>query len=128
MTSAATRSEHAVARHMGLENFQTYAFGEIQDAPYWQPGICFNPACGKAFEPRRDWQMYCCKACERAGVAEMRRWGHRLALPSLVHRIGKNGKHPERIQNRTRAAQRYINQVQSAWLEERTTRAGGIGL
>lgn len=127
MGSAAPRSEHAVARHFAPESFQTACWSEIDAAPYWTPGICFNPGCCAPFEPRRDWQMYCSTDCERAGVAEMRRWGHRLALPSLIHRLGKNGKHPEPIKQRTRAAQRHINHIQSAWLEERRFRAGQVG-
>ncbi|WP_300009725.1 hypothetical protein [uncultured Roseobacter sp.] len=126
MGSAATRSELAVARHVAPENFQTACWGEIDAAPYWRRGICFNPGCCAPFEPRRDWQMYCSKACERAGVSEMRRWGHRLALPSLIHRIGKYEAKDDAIRERTRAARRHIAQLQSAWLEERQTRAGQV--
>ena len=83
------RGGNAVARHFVPDDFRTFAQSELSVSAPWERGVCFLPECGRVFAPRRDWQIYCCSACERAGVAELRRWGHRLALSSLVWRIGK---------------------------------------
>lgn len=113
---------NARAGHLDLETFQIYAQPELIDAPYFERGVCFRPECSKMFEPKRDWQMYCCKDCEAKGTAELRKWGHRLALPSLLHRIGKYEADDRAVMARTRAARRYVTQVQSKWLRDRQWR------
>lgn len=80
---------NAPAGHFAPEPFRDYAWAQLQAAPPWQPGTCFHPDCGCAFAPTRPWQIYCSPACARAGEAEMRRWGHRAALPLLCWRLGK---------------------------------------
>lgn len=123
MTTAPQRPAHGVARHILPESFASFAHAELQAAPPWVSGVCFNPACGADFTPRRDWQIYCCTACERAGVAELRRWGHRMALPLLVWRLGKYEARDGAVKDVTRAARRYVTQAQSAWLADRQARA-----
>jgi hypothetical protein len=116
----------AVSRHfvpVTVEPFAVACEPEISAAPYWIGGECFNPRCRRAFKPAREWQIYCCTACERAGTAEFRRWGHRMAPALLVHRLGKYETDDEAVRARTRAARRYVTQLQSAWLREREGRA-----
>lgn len=100
------------------EGFLVYAEPELRRWQPWQPGVCDNPACGAHFAPARAWQIYCSSACQRAEVAAARRWGHRLALPSLVHRLTKYSQ-DEDARAVSLAARRYIGQVQSDWLAER---------
>ena len=52
----------------------------------------------------------------------MRRWGHRMALPLLVHRLGKYERRDGDIIEVTRAARRYVTQAQSLWLADRARR------
>lgn len=113
---------NAMAGHYELEPFQVYAQPELAEAPYFKRGICFLPECSKVFVPSRDWQMYCCKECEARGTAEFRKWGHRLALPSLLHRIGKYEAKDASVVARTRAARRYTTNVQSEWIRDRSRR------
>lgn len=116
--SAAGGGANGVTRHVIIEPFRVYAEPELSAAPPWVDGTCFNPACGAAFLPAREWQIYCCGACEAAGKAELRRWGHRAALALLVWRMGKyEASGP--VAERTRAARRYVTHLQSAWLRER---------
>lgn len=119
---ADTRCANAVAVHPEPERFQDAAFAELQIAPPWGDGVCFNPSCGAAFKPSRRWQIYCGAACQAAGTAEMRKWGHKMALPLLVHRLGKYDRQNAGVMDRTRAARRYVTQVQSAWLSDRNNR------
>lgn len=119
-----SRCANAVARHDGLERFTTFAARELAASPPWTAGLCFKAGCGARFTPARDWQIYCCTACERAGVAEMRTWGHRMALPLLVWRLGKYEERDKGLRDVTRAARRYVSAAQSAWLAERLA-AGG---
>lgn len=105
------------------ETFQAFAFAELAAAPMHRAGTCFNPDCGRAFDPARSWQLYCCDACKRAGTAELRTWGHRMALALLVWRMGKYEVSDPAIRARTAAARRYLSQVQSAWLADRAARA-----
>lgn len=114
---------NAVSRHNEPEKFQVYASAELLAAPPWKEGICFLPECSKPFTPSRSWQMYCCTECERAGMNEMRRWGHRVALPLLTWRMGKYEKQDTEVQEATRAARRYVTHVQSSWLADRQRRA-----
>lgn len=114
---------NGVARHVQPEDFRTFAHAELAVSTPWRAGICFRPECGAAFEPRRDWQIYCCVTCERAGTAELRKWGHRMALPLLVWRMGKYEKKDAGIYDLTRAARRHVGHVQSAWLADRNARA-----
>lgn len=116
---------NAVARHKQAERFVDYAFAELDAAPLAAPGVCFHPECSAAFEPSRAWQVYCSTACERAGAAELRKWGHRLALAALAWRVGKYEQNDEPVKARTRAARRFITQVQSEWVEDRARRAKG---
>ena len=113
---------HAVAVHPEPERFLDFAHGELQAAPPWVAGLCFNPGCGRHFTPAREWQCYCSGACQAAGTAEMRKWGHKMAMPLLVHRIGKYERADAAVMNVTKAARRYVSQVQSAWLADRRAR------
>ena len=122
MTTQQPINGNAMAGHLGLETFQVYARRELIDAPYFERGVCFRPECSKTFKPTREWQMYCCKDCEAKGTAEFRKWGHRLALPSLLHRIGKYETNDASVMARTRAARRYATNVQSEWMRDRITR------
>lgn len=121
--SGGIQAAHAVPRHVAPERFQTYAYAELAACPPWDTGLCFNPACGARFQPARDWQIYCCPACERAGTAEMRAWGHRMALPLLVWRLGKYERSDAALRDLSRAARRHVGLVQSAWLADRAARA-----
>ncbi len=121
-TSPAARPEYAVPRHIVPEAFRDFAFAELTTAPLHWPGICFNPDCARDFTLARDWQMYCCMACERAGTAELRAWGHRMALALLTWRMGKYEARDKAVRARTAAARRYLSQVQSAWLADRQAR------
>lgn len=127
MTSAAHRPGNAVAPHFANESFLDAAHCELALAPPWVMGICFNPSCSRPFQAARDWQIYCCAGCKDAGTREMRKWGHKVALPLLVHRIGKYEARDRDVQNVTRAARRYVSQVQSAWLQDREARKQGSG-
>ncbi|WP_306150627.1 hypothetical protein [Roseovarius sp. MMSF_3281] len=108
---------HGTRAHFEVEPFRVFAEPELTAAPPWVPGVCFNPCCGARFTPAREWQIYCGAACEALVKAELRRWGHRAALPLLVWRMGKyQTKGP--VGDRTRAARRYITHLQSAWWAE----------
>lgn len=123
MTLDLPLSANGVARHPEPEPFTTYAARELLDAPVWLPGRCFNPGCGRAFRPAREWQIYCCHECERAGTTELRKWGHKTSLPLLTWRLGKYERDDEAIRARTRAARRFVSHVQSAWVDDRARRA-----
>lgn len=125
MTSGQSRLEHAEALHSEPERFQDAAFAELRIAPPWGDGICFNPGCGRPFAPGRRWQIYCGPACQAAGKAEFRKWGHKMALPLLIHRMGKYERQDAGVMNLTRAARRHVTQVQSAWLADRQARQRG---
>lgn len=127
MTGAGFAGGNGVARQALPERFRDYAHAQLQASPPWVPGVCFNPDCGRAFRPARSWQMYCCTACERAGTAEMRAWGHRCALPLLCWRMGKYERDDEALRDLSRAARRYVGQVQSDWLAHRQARAAERG-
>lgn len=129
MTTLTHTTGNATARHFRVEDFRTFAHSELLLAAPWQAGICFRPECGQAFEPSRDWQIYCCTSCERAGNAELRKWGNRLALPTLAHRLGIDRRGPQDADLRAMslAAGRHIRMVTTAWIEDRTARAEGVG-
>lgn len=124
MSVRGNASGNAVALH--IEPFVEYAFGELQAAPLIKPGQCFRPGCGAAFDPNRPWQIYCSAACREVDTREARSVGHKVALPLLAWRIGKYSDDPA-IAARTRAARRYVTQVQSDWLADRRRRAGEVG-
>lgn len=128
MTLLLTPSANAVARQVEPESFRDFAHQELEVCAPWQAGICFRPECGAEFVPSRQWQIYCCQACERAGVAELRKWGHRMALSALVWRMGKYNREDEGVINLTRAARRHLTQLQSAWVADRSARAAERGL
>jgi hypothetical protein len=127
MTRAASRPGNAVAPHFAPESFLDAAHAELTLAAPWTEGVCFNPACSRPFTPVRSWQIYCCAACKNTGTQEMRSWGHKMALPLLVHRVGKYQRGDADVVNVTRAARRYVTQVQSAWLKDREARRQGGG-
>ncbi|HCO91086.1 MAG TPA: hypothetical protein DIT40_08950 [Alphaproteobacteria bacterium] len=114
-----------MASHLSVENFNTFAGPQLEIATPWETGVCFLPECGRDFEPARPWQIYCCRACEQRGVAEFRKWGHRLAMSSLVHRMGKYEREDQGLRALSRAARRHVGAVQSAWVEDRRERAEG---
>ncbi|WP_197919328.1 hypothetical protein [Thiosulfatihalobacter marinus] len=123
MTLEHLKPANAVARHSEPEDFRSFAHQELAVSSPWQGGVCFNPSCGAVFQPRRAWQIYCSTACERVGTAELRKWGHRMALSALVWRMGKYNQHDAGIRDLTRAARRHVTHVQSAWLADRQARA-----
>lgn len=125
MTSTDTRPANAVAPVIRPEDFRTFAHQELSLITPWRDGVCFLPECGRAFVPSRGWQIYCCEACKRAGVGELRKWGHKLALSALVWRMGKYERESEPLRDLTRAARRHVTHIQSAWLTDRRARAGG---
>lgn len=122
MHPARQRPRNAVASHSEPERFQIFAHNELAAAPPWQSGVCFQPECSRLFSPSRTWQIYCCQACERAATQEARRWGHRLALPLLIWRLGKYERQDQGVINLTRAARRHVTQTQSAWMNDRQIR------
>ena len=122
ITCASSHPAHAMAVHPEPERFLDYAHGELLQAPPWQHGVCFNPACACLFAPTRDWQMYCGAACQAIGTAEMRKWGHKMARPLLVWRMGKYNRADAGVIEVTKTARRYVSQVQSAWLADRAIR------
>lgn len=124
MTMPLIAPANAVPRHTGPEDFRTFAHRELAVSTPWRAGICFRPECGRSFDLRRDWQIYCCTDCERAGTAELRKWGHRMALSALIWRMGKYEQQDAGIRDLTRAARRHVTHVQSAWLVDRHARAG----
>lgn len=127
MTLLQPINANAVARHFEPEDFRTFAHCELEVATPWRNGICFLPECGREFTPSRPWQIYCCSACERKGSAELRKWGHRMALSALIWRMGKYEKEDTGLRDLTRAARRHVTQVQSAWFYDRAARASSRG-
>lgn len=119
---------NAVARQVKPESFATACEPELGAAPLHVPGICYLPECSRCFDPARPWAKYCSPACEAKGKQEFRSWGHRLAEPMLCHRIGKYETRDPAIQDRTRAARRYVTQLQSAWSEDREARRMASGI
>ena len=118
---------NGVAPHLEPEQFRDFAFSELQAAPPWRAGLCWRPECQRPFDPVREWQIYCCAACAAAGKAEMRKWGHRMALPLLVWRMVKYEQRDAGLIDLRKVSRRYVTQVQSAWLADRAARAGGAG-
>lgn len=114
---------NAVARHTQPEDFRTFAHRELDQSTPWRCGICFRPECGAEFTPARSWQIYCSTACERAGTAELRKWGHRMAFSALIYRMGKYERADAGVIDLTRAARRHVGYVQSAWLSDRNIRS-----
>lgn len=126
--SAAPNLANAVTPHFLPETFQEFAFAELAAAPLHRPGRCFNPGCGRAFTPGRAWQIYCGEACKRVGTAELRAWGHRMALALLAWRMGKYETEDAAVRARTAAARRFLSQAQTAWVADRRARqAAGPG-
>lgn len=101
------------------ESFEAVCYAEIEAAPYWQPGVCFNAVCGRRFDPSRVWQKFCCRACQAAWTAEARRWGLLMAPALLVWRMGKYAPADTPEGARTRAARAFLTRTQTAWLQER---------
>jgi len=128
MTILLPHSTNAVARHQIPEDFRTFAHAELVECTPWDEGVCFRPECGRVFEPARSWQIYCCTECERAGTAELRKWGHRMALSLLIWRMGKYEKNDQGVRDLTRAARRHVTHVQSAWLADRQARQSQRGI
>lgn len=122
MTSLLPQGANAVARHIVPDDFRSFAHSELAVSAPWVIGICFQPECGRSFTPSRSWQIYCCDDCASKGRAELRTWGHRLALSSLIWRMGKYEQHDAGVRDLTRAARRHVTQVQSAWLSDRLAR------
>lgn len=122
MTGAPRPSEKRSPTVLVPEGFRVAASAELQKAAPWVPGRCFNPGCGKAFEARRPGQIYCSRACMKAGAQEMRTWGNRMALPALVWRQLRYSQDLAEL-TLVRAARRHITRVQSAWLQDREGRA-----
>lgn len=119
--------EDALAVHFDPKAFRPESFidhaGLGPDFGPWMPGICFLPECGAAFQPAREWQIYCSDRCRKAAESEFRRWGHRMALALLVERLGRYQK-----QGDPRAfllhgeARKYIGRCQTLWKNEREAR------
>lgn len=123
MTMRDIQVANGVARHSVPDDFKTFAEPELRLVTPWEAGVCFLPECGKPFTPARRWQIYCCSACERAATAELRRWGHRMALSALVWRMHKHRLSDPNARALGAAARRHVGAVQSAWLTDRRARA-----
>ncbi len=108
-----------VAPQFQLESFSVFAEPELSAAPLHVQGVCFNPACQRRFVPVVPHQAYCCAACSNMAKAELRKWSHAMAVPLLAWRFGKYEQQDAAIQDRTRAARRFISQAQSTWLAYR---------
>lgn len=128
MTLPATRLANGVARHFDVDDFRTFAASELDACAPWQGGVCFQPECGRVFQPTRRWQIYCCTDCERRGTAELRRIGHKAALALLAWRMGKYEQTDDSLRATSRAARRYVGNLQSAWWADRQARAEARGL
>jgi hypothetical protein len=115
--TALRHKQNSKAAH--FEGFADYAFTELAAAPLIESGVCMRPACHERFDPSRAWQIYCCKACRALDTADLRAWGHKAAVPLLVHRIGKYERHNQAIVDRTRAARRYVTRLQSEMMQDR---------
>jgi hypothetical protein len=122
MTIQLPQLANAAPRHIVPEDFRSFAHAELAVSAPWSQGLCFLPECGRAFTPRRGWQIYCCDDCASKGRAELRRWGHRLALSSLIWRMGKYEQHDTGVRDLTRMARKHVTRVQSAWLSDRHAR------
>jgi hypothetical protein len=127
MTLLLPPDANAVAPHVVPEDFRKFAHSELMESTPWVSGICFLPECSRPFTPSRSWQIYCCDDCAGKGKAELRTWGHRLALSSLIWRMGKYEQHDAGVRDLTRAARRHVTQVQSAWLSDRQVRRSERG-
>lgn len=103
------------------EDFDEFAWAEIADCPYWEPGVCFRPDCSARFTPISPSHKYCCKSCQRADLAEFRKWGNRLAKACLVWVLGKHAKTPEE-RELTRMARRHVTRLQAEWRDSRKER------
>ena len=127
MTLLLPPSSNATAGHFVPEDFRTMAHAELDVSTPWNAGVCFLPECGRVFTPRRKWQIYCCPSCEKAGNAEMRKWGKRMAMSALVWRMFKYDQVGTDTQALGRVARRHVTHVQSAWLADRQARAAKRG-
>jgi hypothetical protein len=123
MTPFDHKSGNGWPTHSGPEDFRVFAHAELLAAPPWIAGVCFRPECGCHFSQTREWQIYCSETCKAAARQEFRKWGAKMALPLLVHRLGKYEKSDEAVKSVVRASRRHVAQVQSAWLEDRQRRA-----
>ncbi len=126
MSDLITPRKEVVAGHFAPEPFKNYAWAELEQFRPWIDGVCFNPACSEVFDKNRDWQVYCCTACETAGTNEARKWGHKMAMPLLIHRMGKYAADGTAQKALTTAARRYVTRVQSEWLADRGRRIEGV--
>lgn len=118
---------NAVALHTEPERFQHFAAPELVNASPWQPGVCFNPSCSASFVLMREWQIYCCDVCARAGKNEMRTFGHKMAMSALTWRQFKYAAKNTPEADLARAARRHFTQVQSYWLADRQAKMEGLG-
>ena len=125
MTMHLAPSKDMLAARFEPESFRTYAWAELSDYTPWIEGVCFNPACSATFEKTRDWQVYCCTRCKQIAETEMRKWGHKMALPLLIHRMGKYADNGSAQKALVTTARRYVTHVQSEWLADRNFRIGG---
>lgn len=116
---------NAPAVHLDIEPFAVTCAPQLDRSPLAVPGICFNPACARAFSPARAWQVYCCESCRRFGEQEMRKVGHMAAPALLAWRLGKYETQDAARRDLSRAARRWVGHLQSAWLRDRHRRAAG---
>jgi hypothetical protein len=136
MHTSEPRAANAVAPRLDVESFSVVAAPELAAHPLVPPGICQNPTCSRAFAPRRAWQVYCCEACKRADMQEMRWVGLKAAPALLAWRMGKNRQAhdfqgnmvrtgPE-LRALSRAGQNYVTRLQTAWWNDRLARARAL--
>lgn len=121
MTRGACRN--AAAAH--FEPFKDVAFKELEAAPLIAPGVCFHPDCSTRFDPTRSWQIYCSARCREADSAEFRAWGHKAALPILVHRMGNKSKDGA-VRALTRVARNYTWRLSSEMYADRRARRAAV--
>ena len=125
MTYLNRKVENAKATRLVIENFRSYAWAELADSPPWKEGICFNPGCCAEFEKARDWQIYCSVRCQQLAHQEDRKYGAKMALPLLIHRMGKYAEDGTAQKALVTVARRYVTHVQSEWRADRQARMTG---
>lgn len=116
----AGRVGHAPGVHLDFEPFAV-ANG-FERFPLAVPGVCFNPSCGRRFDPSRVWQVYCCAECRKSGEREFVRIGTLAAPALLAWRAGKYETRDPDLRDIASAGRRYIGNLQTRWVQSRAER------
>ena len=128
MTYQHPLNEYAVAPRFEFESFAVFSNGLADSVRLVPPGVCLNPSCSAYFDPARAWQLYCCDACRRVDIAELRRVGLKAAPAMLAWQSGRYSKDAD-LQALCRAGRNYVSNLQAVWVRDRLNRtklAGGI--